>query len=293
MPELFRCSAYTPEGKQIYKSISLRKYTKEQAEYIALIWKKHIQTGKPNSDFKMPLFAKSLVEADKPDKPDKSDKSDSTDSSDDENPLFKRRTIDSLEVPKNGGMSFALIGSTRSGKSTAMLCIYEKYFKKHITFLMTLSSQADIYKPLQKTALISTGYKKELIDEPMKLNRETKNHYKFCLIFDDLAMDGKNDSEMTKLLSIGRNSGMSAIISGQKMTMLNATGRSNVNYVLCFKQNTDTAVKDTVETFLRSYFPPGMSISEMCRIYKELTKEHNFLCIDTLNDEVFISKINV
>jgi hypothetical protein len=286
MPDTFTTSAYDPAGKQHHKKISLRKYTKEQAEYIGLIWKKHIQDGKDKNAFKMPVFSKS-VEEDK----------ESVRSSEDEKEVpkssyFKFKSIDSLQLPTNGGASFALIGSTRSGKSTAMVYLWEKYFKKHITFLMTLSKQADIYKPLQKV-LISCGYKKELISEPMKLNRETNNKYDFCLIFDDLATDGKNADEMTKLLTIGRNSAMSAILCGQKMTMLNATGRSNCNYILCFKQNTDSAVKDTVETYLRSYFPPAMSVSEMCRVYKELTQDHQFLCIDTLNDEVFLSKIKI
>ena len=205
--------------------------------------------------------------------------------------LFQKKDL-CITLPTNGGASFLLIGSTRSGKSVAMLHLYETYFKKHITFLMTHSTQADIYAPL-KNAIISPGYFKELIDEPMRLNRETKNKYDFCLLFDDLALSGKNDKEMTKLLTIGRNSGMSAIICGQKMTMLNATGRSNCNYVLCFKQNAESAILDTIKTYMRSYFPPSMSLAQMVVIYKELTKDHHFFVIDTLNDEIYISKIKI
>jgi hypothetical protein len=156
---------------------------------------------------------------------------------------------------------------------------------------MTLSKHAEIYAPMKKKALVASGFYPELISEPMKINRETENKYKFCLIFDDLAMDGKSDKAMTKLLTIGRNSGMSAIICGQRLQMLNATGRANINYILCFKQNTDTAVEDTVKTYLRSYFPVGMSISECCRMYKEFTQDHNFFIVDTLNDRCFLSKI--
>jgi hypothetical protein len=117
------------------------------------------------------------------------------------------------------------------------------------------------------------------------------NKYNFCLIFDDLALDGKNDAEMTRLLTVGRNSGMSAIICGQRLQMLNATGRANVNYICLFKQNTDTAVEDTIKTYLRSYFPSSLSIPEMCSMYKEMTQDHNFFCIDTLNDKCYVSKI--
>jgi hypothetical protein len=199
--------------------------------------------------------------------------------------------INDLETPENGCFSFCCIGSTRSGKSYAISYIYEHFFKKHITMLMTLSSHAEIYKGFKKNAIITDGFFPELIDEPMKVNKLTQNHYKFCLIFDDLCIDGKNASPMTKLLTIGRNSGMSAIISGQKMTMLNSTGRANVNYVLCFKQNTETAIEDTIKTFLRSYMPKHLKISEMIALYKELTEDHHFFLIDTLNDKCYISKI--
>jgi hypothetical protein len=140
---------------------------------------------------------------------------------------------------------------------------------------------------------VSLGYHSELIEHPMKINRETDNHYKFCLIFDDLSLDGKSDKTMTKLLTIGRNSNMSAIITGQRMEMLNPTGRTNINFVCCMRLNTDTAIRDVVETYLRSYFPPGMSVPEMVRVYKEATADHQFFLVNTLMDEVSLCKIKV
>jgi hypothetical protein len=289
MPASHRCSAYTPDGKQIFKQISLRKYTKEQAELIGELWRKHVMSGGDPKNFKMPVFAKDVIEH-----------VDDASSSEDEKPAavgksspFKKSNIDDLEMPTNGGCSFLMIGSTRSGKSTAMLHIWEKYFKKHITMLMTHSTQAEIYKPLAKAAVISPDFYRELVTEPMTVNRETKNEYEFCLIFDDLAMTGKNDTEMTKLLTIGRNSNMSAIICGQRLQMLNPSGRANCNYVCLFRLNTDLAIKDVVETYLRSYFPVGMTVQEMCRVYKEVTSDHSFFFVNTLMDEVSICKIKV
>jgi len=106
-------------------------------------------------------------------------------------------------------------------------------------------------------------------------------------------MEGKTTPEMTKLLTIGRNSGMSSIISGQKLTMLSATGRSNVNIICCFKQNTDSAIEDTIKNYLRSYFPSGTPLLDMIRLYKEMTEDHHFICVNTLEDTIFISKIDV
>ena len=256
-----RVSAYDKSGKQHWKSFNKSIYTDEEINTMVSNWRRSIHSGE---DFK-----KSFNPVKKS--------------------VFEHKKFE-FEVPTNGGVSFALIGSTRCGKSTMMVYLVDKYFEKHIKFLCTLSPQADIYKKMK--TIVVPGFKKELIDEPMKLNRETSNKYNFLHIFDDMAMEGKTTPEMTKLLTIGRNSGMSAIISGQKLTMLSATGRSNVNIVCCFKQNTDSAIEDTIKNYLRSYFPSGMPILEMVRLYKEMTEDHHFICVNTLEDKVFISKID-
>ena len=254
--------------------------------YALNIWRELVKAGRV-AEFVMPKFAR--VE---PEYAKTKVQADGTEIVTKSSHMFDRMNIDNLDMPfASGGVSFALVGSTRSGKSYAMKYIWDKHFKKHITMLMTLSKHADIYAPMKKKALVASGFFPDLIADPMKINRDTNNKYKFCLIFDDLAMDGKTDKQMTKLLTIGRNSGMSAIICGQRLQMLNSTGRANINYILCFKQNTDTAVEDTVKTYLRSYFPVGMNLVEMCRVYKEATQDHNFFCVDTLNDKCFISKI--
>jgi len=264
--------AKAPDGTKKSTSVSLTKYTMEQAQEIGRQWKLDIKAGRVPV---RPIFPR-----------------DNPKPSEERKPFQHMDLFDTLELPTNGGVSFGLLGSTRSGKSTALCAIYERYFKHHITTLFTLSSQADIYKPLKK-AIIVQGYYDKMVTQPMKLNNETSNKYNFCLVFDDLSTDGKNAPGMTRLLTTGRNSGCSAIISGQKMSMLSATGRSNVNYVLCFKQNSEVAIEDTIKCFLRSYFPKNMSIPDMISLYKELTQDYCFFVIDTLNDKCFLSKINV
>jgi len=270
-------SAYNPAGKQFKKSVNSDHFTKKEIEEITLNFKRWIHSGQPPKDFKIllnpiPVREEIVIET----RPKRD---------------FEKMHIKELETPENGCFSFCCIGSTRSGKSYAINYIYENFFKKHLCMLMTLSSHADIYKGFKKNAVIVDGFHEELIDEPMKINKETNNHYPFCLIFDDLCLDGKNGASMTKLLTIGRNSGMSCIISGQKMTMLNSTGRANVNYILCFKQNTETAIEDTIKTFLRSYMPKHLKLTEMIALYKELTNDHHFFLVDCLNDKCYLSKI--
>lgn len=276
-----RVCAYEPDGYQRFKSISLRKYKKETAEKIAEEWKACVRAGKMN-EYVMPD-----PDAEHQEKPAPLVKSSPSQEQ------FEAFDIDKIEFPTNGGVSFAFIGSTRSGKSTAMTYVWEKFFKKHITILMTYSAHTDVYKPFLKNTIIADDYYTELVDEPMKINRETDNEYPFLLVFDDLATSGKNDEKMTRLLCVGRNANCSVLLCGQRLQMLSATGRSNINYICCFRQNTDSATKDTVETYLRSYMPQNLTIAQMCKLYRELTEDHHFLLIDTLNDKVYRCRIDL
>jgi len=201
------------------------------------------------------------------------------------------RKMESIDLPSNGGCSFGLIGSTRSGKSSAMLWLYEKYFSKHITILTTGSAQADIYGPLKSRAAISPEFYPELIKESMLLNQKTKNHYPILHILDDM-LDGKNTKALSKLLTIGRNSGLSTIICAQELSILNAIGRTNLNYILCFRLNSDMAIEKVVRNWLRHVLP-GKTIEDKCHAYKLLTANHHFICVDTLMDEVFHCKLDL
>ncbi len=284
-----RMSAYNPDGVQKYKTLNTDNYTPEQLKVIEYEFKRHIHSGKDVKDFRIVdvLLAFKLNEIKKPEKPVIEDKHPDRKLGE----PFERKDLSVLKIPENQNCSFACIGSTRSGKSYAMKHIWNTYFKKHITILLTHSGHAEIYRDFKKTVCLSDGFHKELIDEPMKINKLTNDQYHFCVIFDDLGMDGKISDSMTNLLTRGRNCGMSCIYAGQKLTMLSATGRSNINYILCFAQNTDSEIENTIKCFLRSYFPKGMRIPEMVALYRQLTMDHHFICVDTLDNQVFIGKI--
>lgn len=201
------------------------------------------------------------------------------------------RKLHSIDLPAGGNCSFGLIGSTRSGKSTAMLWLWEHYFKSHTTIMTTGSIQADIYGPLRKTCAISPDFYPELIKESMILNQKTGNKYPILHILDDM-LDGKNTKALSKLLCIGRNSALSTIICGQELTILNAIGRTNLNYILCFRLNSDTAIEKVVRNWLRHVLP-GKTIEDKCAEYKLLTANHRFFCVDTLADEVFSCRLDL
>jgi len=173
-----------------------------------------------------------------------------------------------------------------------MLHLWETFFKSQICILHTASHQSEIYKPLAKAVACAPMFCSELIAETSKINGATKNHYKFCHIVDDV-VDKKNNRELIKLLTIGRNHRLSTIITGQELSIFNAIGRSNINFVCLFKLGSDMAIEKVIKQYLRSSFPSDMALNDMIKVYKKVTESHGFFCIDNLNDRVFLSKLSV
>lgn len=202
------------------------------------------------------------------------------------------RRLDSIEPPENMCMSFGLVGSTRSGKTVALLYIWNKWFREnHIGIMATGSAQAEIYKPLQKACAVSPAFYPELIKESMMLNQKTGNKYKFLHIFDDM-LSGKQTKALSNLLCIGRNNGCSTILSAQELSIMNSVGRTNFNYLLCFRLNSMMAVEKIVRNYL-SHILPGKNIEAKCKIYVALTQDHYCFVCDFLANEVFITKIDL
>ena len=199
------------------------------------------------------------------------------------------------ELPpvETGGCSFLMIGSTRSGKSTALKHIMDNYFKKHLGCLFSQSAKADAYKNMNYPMIVkSAAFVPELIHDMYLVNKDTKNHYPFLVIIDDCPLV-RADKELIKLSTIYRNSGLSSIVCCQNLGMLNPTCRSNINFVLLFKLNNSEAVERTIKAFLRGYFPQGLNYDQKVALYEQLTADHNFLFIDNLSGKITRCKIQI
>jgi hypothetical protein len=199
------------------------------------------------------------------------------------------RKLSSIDPPATFSMGF--IGSTRSGKSTAMIYCWERWLKDQMTIMMSGSPHGEIYGPLRKTAAICPEFHSELIKDSFKMNTATKNKYPTTFIFDDM-LDGKNSKALCKLLTIGRNLACCTLICAQELSILNAIGRTNLNYILCFRLNSDMAVEKVVKNYLRHALPKG-SIAYQCSLYKALTTDHRFFVVDCLLNEIFLSKLEL
>lgn len=187
--------------------------------------------------------------------------------------------------------SFCLLGSTRSGKTTALNWLLKNYFMKEINVLMSDSLHAEIYKPLLKTMVPCPTYVPEIIKTCYKINKGTDCKYPFNIILDDL-VGYRNDKEMLRLLTIYRNSRIGCIITAQATSILNASGRSNINHILLFKLNSDEQIEIVCKKFLASFFPAHMRMVDRIIEYKRLTANHHFIYLNNITGETYISKIN-
>lgn len=195
-----------------------------------------------------------------------------------------------FELPENGGVSVALVGSTRSGKTTFLKYLLDKHFAKHLKVLMSNSIHAPIYKDM-KDMVKSPLYIPKLVKEGYMINKDTKNHYDFLYILDDI-VTGKFDKELLKLLAIYRNSNMSAIISIQSPILLNSATRGNLNYVLLGRMNSEEQIEKTIKMYLTSYLE-GRNMTEKIKSYKAMTEDHHWIVVNNLTGDVYRTKLRL
>jgi len=186
--------------------------------------------------------------------------------------------------------SFAVIGSSKSGKSTALKYLLKTSFDDDIKVFFTQSPQSEIYASIKKETAFAPTYIPDIIRTCYNINKHTKNKYKFCIVVDDVT-NVKADRQMTKLLCLYRNSNMSAIVCGQDSTMLSAVGRANVNSMLLFSLNTSNRIEQTVKDYLRCYLPKFLTMDEKIELFKIGTADHCFFFLDNLNGTLIRCKL--
>lgn len=194
---------------------------------------------------------------------------------------------------ETGGCSVLMLGSGRSGKTTALKYIMDKYFKKHCGVLFSQSAKAQAYAHMNYPLVpLSCVYIPELMNDAYHINKETKNHYPFLFVLDDCPLV-KNDKQLLKLLTIYRNSGISGVVCIQSPTLINPTCRSNFTFTMLFKQNSTEQIEQTIKSFLRGYFPQGWNYEDKIEWYKAATADHHFIFIDNWEGTIQRCKIDL
>jgi hypothetical protein len=187
-----------------------------------------------------------------------------------------------LEMPPadTGGMTMALIGSTRSGKTTLLTHILKTYFDSHLGVLMSPSLHAPVYSDM-KQLVRSPYYLPRIVEEMASINRKTDNHYPFLAVLDDV-VTAKFDKTLLKSFTIFRNSNITTVMSVQNPIIFNSVTRGNFNAVFLGYMNSDESVEKVIRMFCYTAIP-GKNIEEKIAEYKRLTANHYWLYIDHLN----------
>jgi glutaredoxin-related protein len=197
----------------------------------------------------------------------------------------------SLELPDpKFGCSFIMCGSTRSGKTTLLNYLFKKHFQKHISVLMSNSLNSDAYDMLKKHCVSGDFYFPEVLKDMYKINHETKNHYEFLAIIDDVP-DKREDQEMKRLMTIYRNSRISSIVCAQTATMINKMSRSNINYVLLGRMNSSSEVERNIKDYLQGHLPTNLKMTEKIRLYKTMTDNYQWIVLDNINGHLFLTRL--
>jgi hypothetical protein len=265
---IYRASMYDPRIKrQIGKHFNLSKISLEEAKQKGTEWKN-----------KMKIEIQEELNKNK---------------SEIEKPISKFK----FKLDDYSGSSFLMIGSTKSGKTYALnWMLNHTFFKKeekYINMLFSNSLQSNVYNDIlkNKSLVSSLFYHPKAIKEAYQINRETKNKYRFNIILDDI-VDEKYDKELMKLLTIYRNSRISAIIVSQELSINNSISRSNINFIMLFYLNSDSAIEKVIKAYLLSYYPTKMKMIDKIKQYRKDTENHVFYFINNLENTVQRCKIN-
>lgn len=189
-----------------------------------------------------------------------------------------------LQLDKGTGNTHALFGSSKSGKSTLISHIYEKYYDHDeiCSTLFTDSPQNKILIGKPDLAICNNFGKSacKMINAQKYFNTKNNNKYEFLAILDDI-VDISYNKIVNKMILIYRNSLISSIISLQYCKLLSKKARGNVNNVIMLSLNTDEAIEQCIKLFLKSYFRKMgcLCMTEMIDLYREITKDHGMVYI--------------
>lgn len=189
-----------------------------------------------------------------------------------------------MDEDNNSGNSIVLIGSSKSGKSTAMMHIYNRYFnkKKYVSTLFSINSHIPIYKTSGDLIKVNkfVNDSERLIKDMKKINMDSKppNKWKFCILLDDI-VDARYSRVLNALLLTYRNANFSSLVSIQYPKLLSKSARCSANNLLFFSQNLQEGIETVLRSFLGAEFAKmGVTkFNEQIDLYRELTSDHAFL----------------
>lgn len=197
-----------------------------------------------------------------------------------------------LVLDENTGNTIAMIASSKSGKTTLLKFLMNKYFNKYITVLFSPNMNIPLYKDFKiKDEIVNN----DIVQSMKYINSKTDNKYDFLCVFDDV-INTRNNSLIDRLVCTYRNANISSIISVQYCSMISKGNRSSINTTILGKINNTQVVEDVVKMYLFGRFTyqdnTKMKMIDCINYYKALTKDHHFLML-TPDDECYRIKLSL
>jgi hypothetical protein len=193
-------------------------------------------------------------------------------------------------IPEKTGSSLVLMAKSKAGKTSLLHQIVKELPKDMIKVVISPNIHTSIYDSMRNKCVFSPVFDSRIPKLCHKINQKTKNHYRFCIILDDV-VDQKQNSQLLKSFLIYRNAQISCIFSVQSVFLINKMIRGNANYVLLGRLSGEEAIVDTYRKFLINYKEEiGVkSESQVVPVYDELTKDYNFIFMNNLKEKIFLT----
>lgn len=184
------------------------------------------------------------------------------------------------------GYTFMLVGSSKSGKTTLMVKIFEQLFKgrtRLVPILITPNFHAPAYSGLKKTEendkLVVSGCFDDIIVKTMfTIQKKTDNYYDMMVMLDDM-IHVKNSKTINALFLTMRNSKMSTVQCVQSDTVTQKTNRSNANFIMFKQLNTDTEIEGVIKKYFVGKFPENRPMKELILLYRTLVSNYTTLVL--------------
>jgi hypothetical protein len=203
-----------------------------------------------------------------------------------------------LMLDENTGNTTLILGSSKMGKSTLLMKIYDDYYsdKNIVSILWAGNPHIKVYEKHKNLIVASVWDNKsvEIIESQKKIQVGTKNKYEFCNMFDDV-IDVRNSDLVRNLMLSYRNSKISSLISLQYPNLLAKSSRANCNNVICFKFVSDECIEVVIKMFFKGYLS-SIGIKKMgdqINWYKKMTDNHSFIYLKPADNIISFHKLNI
>jgi hypothetical protein len=204
---------------------------------------------------------------------------------------------------KRNGVTYALFGSSGSGKSTIIRKIFiddvysnqkEKELNnclhgdEYISVLFTESKHADPLKGLtgaDDIIIDAMGLDGGVYKWMHMMNYRYEKRYRFVVMIDDV-ISVKNMSVVYDAFLTYRNMNISSIVSLQYLKLCPLSIRSSLYFCFLLPMNSNEGIEQLVRGYMAMYLP-GKTLDAKIAKYKEMATDHHFFLLDNLNHKCY------